>query len=70
MTNASGHQCKVKMDGSEKNSELERITYTYNISSQKSVTKKFLEVLRCGRAKQRQRNVHKKCAASAKLLFC
>ena len=41
----------------------------YDISSIKRVTKKFLEVLRCRRAKQRQRNVQKKCAASAKLLF-
>ena len=28
------------------------------------------EVSRCSRAKQRQRNVQKKCAARAKLLFC
>jgi len=32
---------------------------TYNISSQKRATKKFLEVSRCSRAKQRQRNVQK-----------
>ena len=43
---------------------------TYDISSIKSVTKKFLEVSRCGRSKQRQRNVQKKCAAREKLLFC
>ena len=42
---------------------------TYNIFSKKNVTKKFLEVSRCSRAKQRQRNVQKKCAARAKLLF-
>ena len=42
---------------------------TYDISSIKRVTKKFLEVSRCSRAKQRQRNVQKKCAACAKLLF-
>ena len=35
-----------------------------------SEKKKFLEVSRCGRAKEQQRNVHKKCAARAKLLFC
>ena len=35
----------------------------------KRVTKKFLEVSRCSRAKQRQRNVQKKWAARAKLLF-
>ena len=39
MRNASGHQCKVKMSGSEKVNEN-----TCNISSKKSVTKKFLEV--------------------------
>ena len=50
MRNASGHQCKVKMSGSEKKSERK-----------KRVTKKFLEVSRCSRAKQRQRNVPKKC---------
>ena len=33
---------------------------TYDISSIKRVTKKFLEVSRCSRAKQRQRNVKKK----------
>ena len=32
---------------------------TYDISSIKRVTKKFLEVSRCSRAKQRQRNVQK-----------
>ena len=42
---------------------------TYDISSIKRVTKEFLEVSRCSRAKQRQRNVQKKCAARAKLLF-
>ena len=42
---------------------------TYDISSIKSVTKKFLEASRCSRAKQRQRNVQKKCAARAKFLF-
>ena len=33
------------------------------------LTKEFLEVSRCRRAKQRQRNVQKKCAGCAKLLF-
>ena len=66
MRNASGHQYKVKMSGSEKNVNKNK----YDISSIKRVTKKFLEVSRCDRAKQRQRNVHKKCAARAKLLFC
>ena len=31
---------------------------------------KFLKVSRCCRAKQWQKNVQKKCAARAKLLFC
>ena len=39
---------------------------TYDISSIKT----FLEVSRCSRAKQRQRNEQKKWAARAKLLFC
>ena len=34
---------------------------TYDISFKKRVTKKFLEVSRRGRAKQRQRNVQKVC---------
>ena len=42
---------------------------THDISSIKLVTKKFLEVLRWSRAKQRQRNVQKKCAARKKLLL-
>ena len=42
---------------------------TYDISSVKRVTKKFLEVSRCSRAKQWQRNVQKKCAARAKMVF-
>ena len=66
MRNTSNHQCTVKMSGSEKKVNKK----TYDISSIKRVTKKFLEVSRCSRAKQRQRNVQKKCAARAKLLFC
>ena len=42
----------------------------YNISSIKCVTKKFLEVSHCSRAKQLQTNVQKKSAAPAKLPFC
>ena len=41
----------------------------YDISPIKRVTKKFLKVSRCSHAKQRQRNVQKKCAVRAKLLF-
>ena len=42
---------------------------TYDISSIKSVTKKFLEVSRCGRSKQRQRNVQKIVCCSWKVAF-
>ena len=38
--------------------------------SEKKVNEKNVEVSRCSRAKQRQRNVQEKCAARAKLLFC
>ena len=62
---SSGHQWKVKISGSEKIVNEN----TYDSSSIKRVTKKFLEVSRCSRAKQRQRNVQKKCAPLAKLLF-
>ena len=66
MRNASDHQCRVKTSGSEKKVNKDR----YDLSSKKRVTKKFLEVSRCSRPNQRQRNVQKKCAARAKLLFC
>ena len=62
MRNASGHQCQVKVSGSEKKVNEKM----YNISF---ITKKFLEVSWWSRAKQRQRNVQKKCAARANLLF-
>ena len=65
MRNASGHQCKVKVSGSEKKVKEN----TYDISSIKRATKKFREVSRCSRAKQRKRNLQKKCAVRAKLLF-
>ena len=42
---------------------------TYDISSTQRVTEKFLEVSRCSRTKQPQRNVQKKCAARAKLFL-
>ena len=66
MRNASGHQCKMKMSGSKKKVNEK----ANNISSIRRVTEKFLEVSRSSRAKQRQRNVQKKCAIRAKLLFC
>ena len=66
MRNASGHQCKEKMSGSEKKKGNEN---THDISSIKRVTKKFLEVSRCRCTKQWRRNVQKRSAANAKLLF-
>ena len=68
MRNARGHLCKVNMSGSEKKkSQRERVRHFLH---KKRVTKKFLKVLRCSRAIQWQRNVLKKGAARAKLLFC
>ena len=55
------HQCKEKKKVNEN---------MYDISSKKRVTKNFLEVSHGSRAKQRQRNVQKKCAARTKLFFC
>ena len=42
---------------------------TYDISSIKRVTKKFLEVSRCSRAKQRQRMCKKRLAISLRVLL-
>ena len=42
----------------------------YNISSIKRITRKFLKVSHCSCAEQLHRNVEKKCAARANLLFC
>ena len=55
--------------GNARGSEKKVNENTCDISSIKCASKKFLEVSRCSRAKQRQRNVQKKCAARAKLLF-
>ena len=41
-----------------------------DISSIKRGSRKFPEVPRCSRTKRWQRNVQKRCAARAKLLFC
>ena len=60
MSNASGHQCKEKKKVNENMND---------IPSKRRVTKKFLEVSHGSRAKQRQRNVQKKCAARTKLFF-
>ena len=57
MRNASVHQCKEKMSGSER----EYVRYFLH--------KKVSGSFRCSRAKQRQRKVQKKCAPRAKLLL-
>ena len=57
---------KVKMSRSEK----KRNKNTYDISFIKRVTRTFLELSRCSRAKPGQRNVQKKRDARSKLLFC
>ena len=51
-------------------SEKKRNKNTYDISFIKRVTGTFLELSRCIRAKQGQRNVQKKRDARSKLLFC
>ena len=57
---------KVKMRGSEKRKVNKN---TYDISSIKRITRKFLEVLRCGRAKQRQKKCTKKVCCTCKVAF-
>ena len=57
---------RVKMSDSEKRVNKN----TSDIPSTKRANRTFLEVSRNSRAKQRQRNVPKKCAVRAKLLFC
>ena len=66
MRNASGNQSNARWKWAAVKKVNEN---TYDISSIKSVTKKFLEASRCSPAKQRQRNVQKKCVARAKFLF-
>ena len=64
--NASGQQGENKRQ--RKKSYQQHIRYQ---SSIKRVTRMFLEVSRCSRAKERERNVQKKCATRAKLgFFC
>ena len=65
MKNTSGHQGENERQRKKKVNRN-----TYNISSIKPFTRKFLEVSRYSRAEQGQRNVLKKCAARAKLFFC
>ena len=62
MRNSSGHQGE---NARVKNSEQQQVRHILH----KTCNYVFLRVSRCGRTKQRQRNVQKKCAAHAKLLF-
>ena len=64
MRNASSHLGENERQWIKVNKD------TYDISSIKRVTRKFLEVSCCSRVKQQQRNVQRKCAERAKLLFC
>ena len=57
---------KVKMRGSEKRKVNKN---TYDISSIKRVTRKFLEVSRCGRARQWQKKCSKKVYCTCKVAF-
>ena len=57
---------KVKMSGTKKIVNRK----TYNISSMKPVTRKFLEGSRCSRAKKKTaKKCTQNCASRAKLLF-
>ena len=66
MRNKRGHQGENERQWKKKMNNK-----TYDISSVKRVTRKFLEVSRCSRAKQRQRIVQKKipCMCKAALLL-
>ena len=57
---------RVKMSDSEKRVNKN----TSDIPFIKRVTRKFLEVSRNSRVKQRQRNVNARAKFGAKLLFC
>ena len=62
MRNGRGHQCKVKMSGSEKKANEN----TYDISSTKRVTKKFLQVSPC---KTTAKKCTKKVCCTCKVEF-
>ena len=58
---------RFRVDG-DKNMRL--LAFAFTIVFVWTGPKKFQQVSRCSRAKHLQRNVQKKCAARAKLLFC
>ena len=60
---------KVKMSGTKKKVNRK----TYNISSMKPVTRKFLEGSRCSHAKKKNNNskeMYKKLCCTCKVFFC
>ena len=63
MRNASGHQGKNELQWEK------MIRNTYHISSIKRLTREFVEVSRCSRAKQRQKNVAKSAPHVQSCLF-
>ena len=65
MRNAGGHQGENERQRKKKKLNKN----TYHIYSKKRVTRKFLEVSRCSRAKQRQRNLQKKVCCTYKVAF-
>ena len=62
MGNPSDHQCE---NGRVKKSEQEQVRHYLH----KTCNRKFLEVSRCSRAKQRQRNVQKGCCTCKVVFF-
>ena len=64
MRNASGHQGENERQWKKKVNKN-----TYDISFIKRVTRKFLEVSRCSRAKKQQRNEKKKMCCTYKITF-
>ena len=62
MRNDSGHQCKVKMSVSEKKVNEKK----YDISSQKRVTKTFLEVVV---VQNNGKKMYKKVSYTSKVTF-
>ena len=64
MRNPSDHQGENER---VKKSEQQQVRHFFH---KRCNYRKFLEVSRCGRAKQRRRSIQKKCAVRAKLFFC
>ena len=56
---------KVKMSGTKKKVNRK----TYNISSMKPVTRKFLEGSRCSHAKKNSKEMYKKLCCTCKVVF-